>query len=135
MGCCLPTCAQGSSVSVTEFVGNGAAWGFLVLFGSLLKWEVLALLVYSSDEWDLGYAGMPIAGHALWAEVGGVDKVPYMLASAGQPSLHGNDACMVNRTKGHSGKTAGKNTVRYLFTHWWVFLLCRNSRQRFWGVS
>ena len=26
VACCLPTCAQGSSVSVTEFVGYGAAW-------------------------------------------------------------------------------------------------------------
>ena len=33
---------------------------------------------------------------------------PYMLASAGQPSLHGYYACMVIRTKGgHSGEIAG----------------------------
>ena len=29
VACCLPTCAQGSSVSATEFVGKGAAWGTL----------------------------------------------------------------------------------------------------------
>ena len=44
---CLPTCAQGSSVSATELVGKGAAWGLLVLVGVLLIWEVLALLIYS----------------------------------------------------------------------------------------
>ena len=31
VACCLPTCAQGSSVSVTELVEKGAAWGLLVL--------------------------------------------------------------------------------------------------------
>ena len=66
---------------------------------------------------------MPPAGHALWAEVGGgitsvtsgenasqsiklsvqyfgifgdfLEWKPKMLASAGQPSLHGHVACMV----------------------------------------
>ena len=33
--------------------------------------EVLALLVCSLLSQDLGYAGVRIAGHALWAEVGG----------------------------------------------------------------
>ena len=32
VACCLPTCAQGSSVSATELAGKGAAW---VLRGSL----------------------------------------------------------------------------------------------------
>ena len=36
VACCLPTCAQGSSVSVTELVGKGAAWGLLVLLVVLL---------------------------------------------------------------------------------------------------
>ena len=70
---------------------------------------------------------MLLAGHALWAVVGGgilcvtlgelsglhknvpifqgggsgpTDMVPYMLASAGQPSLHGYYACMVLWVKG-----------------------------------
>ena len=38
VACCLPTCAQGSSVSVTELVEKGAAWGLLVLLGVLIKW-------------------------------------------------------------------------------------------------
>ena len=32
---------------------------------------VLALLVLPSYQQYLGYGGVPIAGHALWAEVGG----------------------------------------------------------------
>ena len=36
VACCLQTCAQGSSVSVTELVGKGAAWGLLVLLVVLL---------------------------------------------------------------------------------------------------
>ena len=71
MVCCLPTCAQGSSVAVTEVVWNGVFWAFLVLLGALCVLEVLALLVYSLLRTGLGYAGVPIAGHALWAEVGG----------------------------------------------------------------
>ena len=34
VACCLPTCAQGSSVSVTEFWGTGAVGEFCVLLGS-----------------------------------------------------------------------------------------------------
>ena len=76
---------------------------------------------------DSGYGGVPIAGHVLWAEVcggilcvtlgsflvcskmcsffqgGGSDPicmVPYMLALAGQPSLHGYYACVVFWAKG-----------------------------------
>ena len=70
---------------------------------------------------------MPVAGHALWVEVGGdilcvtlgefsglhknapvflgggsdpICMVPYMLALAGQPSLYGYYACMVFWVKG-----------------------------------
>ena len=46
LACYLPTCAQGSSVAVTEFVERGVfLGGFWVLFGVLGVWEVLALLV------------------------------------------------------------------------------------------
>ena len=38
-----------------------------------------------------------------------------MLASAGQPSLHGYYACMVYWTKGHIRELAGKSMVRPLF--------------------
>ena len=38
-----------------------------------------------------------------------------MLAFAGQPSLHGYNACMVYWTQGHFGEIAGKNKVRPVF--------------------
>ena len=40
-------------------------------FDALCIWEVLALLVYPSCVQGSGYAGVPAAGHAHWAEVGG----------------------------------------------------------------
>ena len=43
---CLPTCAQGSSVSVTGNVGGSAFLALWVLLGNLCIWEVLALLVF-----------------------------------------------------------------------------------------
>ena len=47
-----------------------------------------------------------------------------MLASAGQPSLHGFDACMVLLDSGeHFGEFAGKNMVRPLFLLIWFFCL------------
>ena len=36
--------------------------------------------------------------------------------------------------RGHFGEIAGKNMVRPLFLLFWVFLLSRNSRARFWGL-
>ena len=62
---------QGSSGSFKESVGSGTFWGFWVLLGVLFAWEVLALLVYPSCSQSLRYAGVPIAGHAHWVEVGG----------------------------------------------------------------
>ena len=46
VACCLPTCAQGSSVSATELVEKGAARRLLVLLVVLLILGVLALLIY-----------------------------------------------------------------------------------------
>ena len=52
-------------------VGNGIFWAFGLFFGALCIWEVLALLVYPFCVQGLGPYGVPPAGHALWAEVGG----------------------------------------------------------------
>ena len=99
-----------------EGVGDGAFWAFWVLLGVLCIWRVLALLYFPSCRQDSAYGGVPIAGYALWAEVGGGiicvtlgeftglhKKVPQndrgggsnsifqsctWLASAGLPSLH-----------------------------------------------
>ena len=68
--CCLPTCAQGSSATVTRVVGYGAFWTVWVLLGVLCIWGWLCWTfpLYLQDS---GYGGVPIAGHAHGAEVGG----------------------------------------------------------------
>ena len=45
MACCLPTCAQRSSVPVKENTVLGVFWAFGFLLGALCIWRVLALLV------------------------------------------------------------------------------------------
>ena len=46
VACCLPTCAQGSSVSATELVGKGAALETLGVPSGPAHLVVLALLIY-----------------------------------------------------------------------------------------
>ena len=46
VACCLPMCAQGSSVPATGNLGNGGFGAFLLLFGALCILGVPALLVY-----------------------------------------------------------------------------------------
>ena len=71
---CLPTCAQGFSVPV---MGNGV----LALFG--FGGGSLGSCVYEG----LGYGGVPFAGHAFWAEVGGA----IIFVTLGEfPGLHKN---------------------------------------------
>ena len=70
VACCLPTCAQGSSVPVMENAVSGVFWAFWFLLGALCICRVLVLLVSCCVQ-GLGYIGVPSAGHALWAEVGG----------------------------------------------------------------
>ena len=105
---------------------------------------------------------MPPAGHALWAEVGGgitfvtsgenTQKFiklltsilgsgyvfmmwkPYLLASAGQPGLHSYYACMVYWNKGALRRNCRLKQRETSFSPYWVFLLSRNSLERFWCV-
>ena len=114
-------CAQVFRAPATELVENGVVWAFRVLLGALCIWRGASpaslppSCVQSSD-----YAGVPIAGHAHWAEVGGgiifvthreftglhksshiifwkmeviSSKMPHMLVLAGQPTLCGYCAC------------------------------------------
>ena len=104
---------------------------FGLLLGVFWIWGVLALLVsLLCTRLGLLYLGVPPAGHALWAEVGGGitfvtsgkntlkvhNTCQYasvlvilggiyvwklsMLALVGRPSLHGYDACVVYSVKG-----------------------------------
>ena len=127
VACCLPTCAQGSSVPVMGSTVDGVFWAF---------WFLLGVLVHMGSS---GFSGLPVAhktwvtlvcllldrplgggrwGHYLcnlWGEYLKIHKTadkylgicvcfivrePYMLASVGQPSLHGYYACMVYWNKG-----------------------------------
>ena len=70
--CCLPTCAQGSSAAVTR---DCWVWRFLRILGA--PWGLVHMggtgSAGSTPSYvqDSGYGGVPIAGHALRAEVGG----------------------------------------------------------------
>ena len=60
---------------------------------------------------------------------------PCMPALAGQPSLHGYDACMVYWTKGAFRRICRQKQCETSFSPFLVFfLLSRNSRVRFWGL-
>ena len=48
VACCLPTCAQGSSVSVTFFLGNGVLGAFWLLLGALCRTSFF--IVQGSNE-------------------------------------------------------------------------------------
>ena len=58
-----------------------------------------------------------------------------MLASAGQPSLHGYHACMVYWTKGALRRNCRLKQRETSFSPYWVFLFSRNSRERFLGFN
>ena len=65
MACCLPTCAQGSSVSVTRFVGNGAFWSLWVLLGVLCIWGGAGSAASTPHIYRTRVSKVwPIAGHA-----------------------------------------------------------------------
>ena len=96
VACCLPTCAQGSSVPVMVNAVCDVFGLFGLLFGALCILGVLALLVISLVCTRERCCATHKTAKYLY-ETGGsfTDGKLYMLASAGQPSLHGYDACMV----------------------------------------
>ena len=128
VACCLPTCAQCLSVPVTGDFGFFFFLAFWLLFCVLCIWRLLLLLAFPFLCTKLGLLlvcllldtpfGRRSVGHYLCNLLGeclaarktayqylgiygGFMHVePYMLASAGQPSLHGYDACMVYWAKG-----------------------------------
>ena len=58
-----------------------------------------------------------------------------MLASAGQPSLHGYDACMVYWAKGALRRNCRLKQRETSFSPSWVFLFSRNpARVGFWDL-
>ena len=57
-----------------------------------------------------------------------------MLASAGQPSLLGYDACLVYWVKGAFRRICRQKNRRTSFSPIFVFLFGQNSRVRFWEL-
>ena len=57
-----------------------------------------------------------------------------MLASTGQPSLHGYDACMVYLVNRAFWRTCRQKIRKTSFSPICVFLFSQNSRVRFWGL-
>ena len=70
VACCLPTCAQGSSVPVMGNVSDGVFLGFFGFF--LVSCAYGESLFFWSPCYvqDLGYLGVPHTGHALLVEFG-----------------------------------------------------------------
>ena len=158
MACCLPTCAQGSSVSVMGFVGNGCFWASWFLLGALCVWEVLAWLVYSSvctglglqrcasrwtrslsegrwrhylcNLWRVCWAAHKTASQFYGNGSNSTGWKPCMPALAGQPSLHGYDACMVYWVKGALRRNCRQHIRETSFSPFRVFLFSRNSSFR-----
>ena len=132
VACCLPTCAKGSSVAVTEFVENGAVWVFWVHLGIPVRRGLMCTglrLRRRAYRWT-----RPLGGgrrEPCLRGLSGVHRItrtcacweckcqcsmycclmlPYVPALVRLPSLHGYLACMVKH-----GKT--------FFSPSWVFLL------------
>ena len=160
VACCLPTCAQGLSVPVIGNSGYGIFWVFWLLFCVLCAGGLLALLAsllhtrlgflwcascwtrlldvvqwghYLWNHWRECQAAHKIAFH-YWVRDVFIHWKPYMLALAGRPSLHGNYACMVYWTQGAPRRNCRQKYGETSFSPFGVFLISRNSRERFWGL-
>ena len=151
MACCLPTCAQGSSVSVTGFVENCGfcAFCFWLLLGALCLWEVLAWQVYplmctglgsrrcaycwtrpvgggrwehyNCDPQGVCWAAQKNCQLSIWREYRFRERNAEN-ASLGETAQPLWLWCMWGN-KEHSGEIAGKLYVRLLFLQMVVFLL------------
>ena len=136
---CLLCIAYEGGVLLAD-VCEVALW---VLLAVLCMWECLLCLSFPSYLQDSGYEGVPITGHAQWAEVGGcilcvtlgefsggaqkmcsffqdggsnpIYLVPCMPALAGQPSLHGYYACMVYWAVGTLRRNCRQNLRKTFF--------------------
>ena len=162
VACCLPTCAQGSSVPVMGNASCGVFFEFFwFLLGVLCIWGVLALLVSllctrlgllrCASCWTRPLGGGRWRHYLcnLWGEYLKIHKTacmyfwmqwkfgmwkPYMLALVGRPSLHGNCACMVYWTKGALRRNCRQKQYK-TSSPYWVFLFSRNSTKRFWCLN
>ena len=127
-------------------------WGLLVLLASLLC-SKLGLFWCASNwarplgvVWLVHYLsnllGECLAAHKIAYQFLELFQVygnfmhhkSYVLALAGQPSLHGYDACMVFWTRGAVRRKCSQKQRKTSFSPSWVFVLSRNSKERFGGL-
>ena len=115
--CCLPTCAQGSSAAVT---GEVRGWRILGILGA--PWRP----VFTSCLQDSGYGGVPVAGHALWAEVGG----GILCVTLGEfIGLHNNVHLMIMEVCASLCETAQSPWLLCMKVSWVKGAFWRNCRQ------
>ena len=130
-------------------LGTVCVWGVLVLLFSLLcagfglhrcascwtrpggggRWEH-----YLCNLWGECLTVHKTACMYLGIREHFVNWKPCMLALAGQPSLHGYDACMDCWTKGALRRISRHKQCETSFSTFWVYLFSLNSRVRFWGL-
>ena len=79
------------------------------------------------DPWGVHWFAEKCAHFLQGSGSDPINVVPYMLASPGQPSLHGYDACMVLWVKGAFWINSRQNLRKTSFSHFRVFLCSRNS--------
>ena len=160
VACCLPTCAQGSSVSVTEFVGYGAAWDSCCSLGPAHLGSTssagLILLCVGPElrrrayRWTRPSEQRSAAALSSWFSRSSPDNASscdriwgsgkycwtllYLLVLMRLPSLHDYHACMVSWNKGALGGNCRQKQGKTSLSPSRVFVLCRSYLYRFWGV-
>ena len=129
-------------------------WGLLVFLASLLCTKLGLFWCASNWARPLGVVWLGHYLSNLLGECLAAHKIPrqflelfqiygsfvhhksFLLALAGQPSLHGYDACMIYWAKGALRRNRRQKYCKASFSPFRVFLLSRNSkvRVRFWGL-
>ena len=152
VACCLPTCAQGSPVSVLGNAVSGVLLAFGFLLGGLCIWGVLVLLVSllctrlglhrcascwtrpeGGGRWRLARTlGSSKNCLQVLLYLSGIHDLEAIYASLSGTAQSPWLLCMYGLLDSWS-TIAGKNNVRPLFLLLWFFLFSRNSRERFWG--
>ena len=145
-GECIWWCFLGFWVSSLVSCAYG---GVLVFLVSLLCTRLGLLRCASYRTCPFGSVRLGLYLCNLWEEYSKIHKVanmyfgsfleiftwkPYMLASVGQPSLHGYYACMVYWNQGAPRRNCRQTQNKTSFSPFLVFLFSRNPTKRFWGL-
>ena len=93
----------------------------------------MALSAAAHHSFDTVAAGVTHDGLRALRDVF-INWKPYLLALVGRPSLHGDYACMVYWTQGAPRRNCRQIYGETSFSPFRVFMISRNSRDRFWGL-